>query len=307
MSLYDPGMAVRNFLVEGVSCTGKTSVCRELRERGHFAINGDDELAYQGDPATGRPTDTRLHEHHIWDVEKVRAIAASQSEEVAYFCGGSRNFSTFIDVFDAVLVLEVDLHTLQQRLGERPKGEFGGGQTERDLIMRLHQTKEDVPGDGITIDATAPLALVVDEIARRSGKTLVRVRHVGAVSTTDPDPGPAAPSSTGAACCWRTRPPATTCSRGSSAVAAGAAASSSALVGFGLDSFVEVASALVVIWQFRSHLPEHRERLALRLIAGSFFALAAWVGRGCRPIAVGGRSCRSVTGRHRGWRPSRWW
>jgi len=62
------------------------------------------------------------------------------------------------------------------------------------------------------------------------------------------------------------------------ALAAGAAASSTALVGFGLDSFVEVSSALVVIWQFRSRLPETRERLALRLIGVSFFALAGWVG-----------------------------
>jgi divalent metal cation (Fe/Co/Zn/Cd) transporter len=61
------------------------------------------------------------------------------------------------------------------------------------------------------------------------------------------------------------------------AVAAGAAASSVALLGFGLDSFIEVSSALVVIWQFRSRIPEARERVALRLIAVSFFALAAWV------------------------------
>jgi divalent metal cation (Fe/Co/Zn/Cd) transporter len=62
------------------------------------------------------------------------------------------------------------------------------------------------------------------------------------------------------------------------AVTAGAAASSTALIGFGLDSFVEVSSALVVIWQFRARLPETRERLALRLIGVSFFALALWVG-----------------------------
>jgi divalent metal cation (Fe/Co/Zn/Cd) transporter len=61
------------------------------------------------------------------------------------------------------------------------------------------------------------------------------------------------------------------------AVAAGAAASSTALIGFGLDSFVEVSSALVVVWQFRSRVPEARERVALRLIAVSFLALAAWV------------------------------
>lgn len=65
---------------------------------------------------------------------------------------------------------------------------------------------------------------------------------------------------------------------GAVAVAAGAAASSTALIGFGLDSFVEVSSALVVIWQFRSRLPEAREQVALRLIGLSFFALAGWVG-----------------------------
>lgn len=61
------------------------------------------------------------------------------------------------------------------------------------------------------------------------------------------------------------------------ALMAGAAADSSALIGFGLDSAIEVSSAAVVLWQFRAPLPEQRERLALRLIAVSFFALAAWV------------------------------
>ncbi|MDH3295699.1 MAG: hypothetical protein OER95_15380, partial [Acidimicrobiia bacterium] len=61
------------------------------------------------------------------------------------------------------------------------------------------------------------------------------------------------------------------------ALGAGAAADSSALIGFGLDSTIEVSSALVVLWQFRASVPEARERLALRLIALSFLALAAWV------------------------------
>ena len=60
-------------------------------------------------------------------------------------------------------------------------------------------------------------------------------------------------------------------------VAAGAAASSAALVGFGLDSLVEVGSGLVILWQFRHPVPETREKQALRLIAVSFFALAAYV------------------------------
>ncbi|MXG91485.1 cation diffusion facilitator family transporter [Nocardioides flavescens] len=61
------------------------------------------------------------------------------------------------------------------------------------------------------------------------------------------------------------------------AVSAGLVAGSVALVGFGLDSVVEVSSGLIVLWQFRHPVPESRERRALRLMAVSFFALAAYV------------------------------
>jgi divalent metal cation (Fe/Co/Zn/Cd) transporter len=62
------------------------------------------------------------------------------------------------------------------------------------------------------------------------------------------------------------------------ALLAGSAADSVALIGFGLDSLIEVSSGLVILWQFAQPLPESRERLAGRLIAVSFFALAAYVG-----------------------------
>lgn len=61
------------------------------------------------------------------------------------------------------------------------------------------------------------------------------------------------------------------------AITAGVVAGSIALIGFGLDSVVEVSSGLIILWQFRHALPESRERTALRLMAVSFFALAAYV------------------------------
>jgi divalent metal cation (Fe/Co/Zn/Cd) transporter len=61
------------------------------------------------------------------------------------------------------------------------------------------------------------------------------------------------------------------------ALAAGTVASSAALIGFGLDSIVEVLSAAAIAWQFAAPDPEKRERVALRVIAVSFFALAAHV------------------------------
>ncbi|HWI32488.1 MAG TPA: cation transporter [Microbacterium sp.] len=61
------------------------------------------------------------------------------------------------------------------------------------------------------------------------------------------------------------------------AIAAGAAASSTALIGFGLDSTIEVLSAAAVAWQFTRRDPERWEKPTLRVIALAFFALAAWV------------------------------
>lgn len=162
-------MGVRNYLVEGVSGTGKTSVCRELNRRGYHAVNGDRELAYQGDPETGEVIDSARHEHHLWDVSRVEALVGELHEPVTFFCGGSRNVAHFIDLFDEVFVLDVDLDTLRRRLDQRPRDEWGSQPDERDLILRLHRTKEDIPRTGVVIDATAPLADVVEEILRHAG------------------------------------------------------------------------------------------------------------------------------------------
>ena len=61
------------------------------------------------------------------------------------------------------------------------------------------------------------------------------------------------------------------------AISAGTIAGSVALIGFGLDSVIEVSSAAAVAWQFAGRDPEQRERVTLRVIAWSFFALAAYV------------------------------
>ncbi|MEU3730429.1 cation transporter [Streptomyces sp. NPDC033538] len=84
------------------------------------------------------------------------------------------------------------------------------------------------------------------------------------------------------------------------AITAGTMASSTALVGFGLDSVIEVSSAAAVAWQFsaRDHdLREAREKVTLRIIAASFFALAAYVSfDAVRALAGTGEAERSIPG-----------
>ncbi len=136
-------------------------------------------MKYRGDPKTGEPVKEPVHaserdkaiwqqEHLLWDIDKVKSLTADQSKAISFFCGGSRNFSKFIGLFDGVFVLEVhDLDTLYRRLDERvarDPTDWGGKSEEKELVARLHRTKEDIPSGGIIIDATQPLVSVVDEI-----------------------------------------------------------------------------------------------------------------------------------------------
>ena len=160
-------MGVKNYLIDGVSCAGKTTVCDELQRRGYHAIHGDRELAYWGDLKTGEPVDGSADEHRtwIWDVEKVRALVADQIHAATFVCGGSRNSDRFISLFDEVFVLEIDLDTLNRRLAARPEDEWGGSASEGESFARLqHATKEGLPTNAIIIDATAPLSSIVDTI-----------------------------------------------------------------------------------------------------------------------------------------------
>ncbi|MFF8914869.1 cation transporter [Streptomyces sp. NPDC015032] len=84
------------------------------------------------------------------------------------------------------------------------------------------------------------------------------------------------------------------------ALTASTLASSTALVGFGLDSVIEVSSAAAVAWQFSAsehRVREAREKTTLRIIAVSFFALAAYVSvDALRALTGTGEAERSIPG-----------
>lgn len=170
-------MGIRNYLVEGVSGSGKTSVATELERRGYQVFHGDRVLAYSGDPVTGAKLQApegldafeRMmwnHRHWIWPVDRVREVQADRSQLVTFFCGGSRNFRAFIDGFDKAFVLVVDDDTLTGRLAGRGDDEFGGKPEERDLVLSFQNSADEVPESGIRIKSSAPLSEVVDTILR---------------------------------------------------------------------------------------------------------------------------------------------
>jgi hypothetical protein len=162
-------MGIRNYLIDGGSGTGKTTVCDELQRRGYQAIHGDRELR---SARTARAESEPAGEDHLpptWDLAKVAALLADQDEPVTFLCGGCRNSSEFIGLLEGAFVLEVDdLDAVMRRIDARvavDPSDWGGRPEERDVIRRLHRTKEGIAA-GCAIDATASLERVVDEILR---------------------------------------------------------------------------------------------------------------------------------------------
>ena len=96
-------MAKRNYLVEGLSGAGKSSVYEELIRRGYKAISTDRAWAYHADPDTGLRGGFRL-----WDPQKAIDELESAEPEVLFVCGSSRNRDRFLPYFTKVFNLRID-------------------------------------------------------------------------------------------------------------------------------------------------------------------------------------------------------
>lgn len=97
-------------------------------------------------------------------MDKVRSLIADRSRPETFFCGGSRNHGRYIDLFDAIFVLDVDLGALKRRVAAREADEFGGKPAEWAMIVDLHATGDDIPRGATIIDGTRSVVSVVDEI-----------------------------------------------------------------------------------------------------------------------------------------------
>ena len=152
-------MAKRNYLVEGLSGAGKSSVYEELIRRGYKAISTDRAWKSPADATTGVPRAS------LWDQQ--RAVNELESPElgVLFVCGSSRNRDRFLPYFTKVFNLRIDDDTMRRRLQERTNNDFGKQPEEVELMLKLNRSDEK-PAGAIDVDATRPLDQVVDELLR---------------------------------------------------------------------------------------------------------------------------------------------
>jgi hypothetical protein len=158
-------MAKRNYLVEGLSGSGKSSVYEELIRRGYKAISTDRAWAYYADPDTGLPGGPIHHDNWMWDRQKAVSELESPVPELLFVCGGGRNRDHFLPYFTKVFNLRIDDDTMRRRLRARTADDWEVEPDEIELVLELNRSDEK-PAGAIDVDATQPLNQMVDELLR---------------------------------------------------------------------------------------------------------------------------------------------
>ncbi|MES2087520.1 MAG: AAA family ATPase [Patescibacteria group bacterium] len=158
---------MKTYLIEGLSGTGKTTVCAELNKRNYTAVDADEVFAHFVDPKTGLHSDEKTT-HWMWEEEKFNTIVKQERDGQLFVCGGATNQENFKHHFDKIFTLHVDDNVLKDRLLHRTNNDYG--KDPKELEQQLEWNKGAVQHSrhrGTTlIDATKPISDVVDEILK---------------------------------------------------------------------------------------------------------------------------------------------
>jgi hypothetical protein len=145
-------VAKRNYLVEGLSGAGKSSVYEELIRSAYKAISTDRAWKRRDDSS-------------MWDEQKALGELERPEPDVLFVCGSSRNRARFLPYFTKVFNLRIDDDTMLRRLHERTNNDYGKQPDELELMLTLNRSGEKLAG-AIDVDATQPLRQVVDDVLR---------------------------------------------------------------------------------------------------------------------------------------------
>lgn len=156
------------YLIEGLSGTGKTTVCEELKRRGYRTVDADEELAFFADPETGLPVEGKTT-HWLWHKEKFHKAIQKNENEPVFVCGGATNQEDFKHHFDKIFTLHVEDEVLKHRILTRTNNDYG--KDPKELEQQLEWNKGAVKYSqerGTTlIDATKPMNDVVEDILKQ--------------------------------------------------------------------------------------------------------------------------------------------
>ncbi|MFI1510580.1 hypothetical protein [Streptomyces sp. NPDC020597] len=172
--------------VTGNSGAGKSTVCAALRERGHVALDADEDgFSRWIDRAEGEAVMDLPHpvpegwlDRYGWVIvrERVETLVEESRFRIAFLCGSAENEAEVRDLFDVIVCLVIKEDTLRHRLATRTTNAFGRHPEELAAALEWNPRMRAIyEGLGATIiDASEPLTEVVDSVIDAAQKPILR-------------------------------------------------------------------------------------------------------------------------------------
>lgn len=155
----------KSVLITAVAGSGKSTVCRALIDLGQEAydIEAIPGLFSLVDPDTDESIKGKqlgdlteeLDADWVCDLKKLRAMLATQKQQLAFYCGGTSRTDELMAMFDMTIVLQVSDETTRKRLSTRLPGQFGSDEATRDWVLTWkHRVEADwIAAGGIGLSA----------------------------------------------------------------------------------------------------------------------------------------------------------
>lgn len=162
------------YLITGVAGTGKSTLAKELRQRGYAAYDTDEGFSFYANKETDERT-VRPHEptpewyekhHRVFDENILENLFKKHQQEALFICSIAANQSKYYSQFDKLFLLTAPDEIITNRLGSRTNNYFGKHPLELQRVIGRHeQFDEELKADGaIVIDSTQPIEAVADAI-----------------------------------------------------------------------------------------------------------------------------------------------
>jgi dephospho-CoA kinase len=165
---------MKNYLITGVAGTGKSTIAKELRQRGFAAYDTEEGFSYYVDKQTGerctypkQPSQEWYDGHErVFDEKILMNLLKKHADEPLFICSITANQSKYYTEFDKIFLLSAPDDVITHRLGTRTNNYFGRNPLDLQRVIGRHQQFDDeLKAIGaVTIDSTQPITGVADQI-----------------------------------------------------------------------------------------------------------------------------------------------
>lgn len=169
------------YLITGVAGTGKSTLAKELRQRGYAAYDTEEGFSYYVDKRTGErcvypknpsPEWYQSHER-VFDEKVLMNLFKRHGGQPLFIASITANQAKYYPQFDKIFLLTAPDDVITHRLGTRTNNYFGRHPLDLQRVIGRHQQFDDELKalGAIVIATTKPIQQVVEEILRRVDET----------------------------------------------------------------------------------------------------------------------------------------